>query len=102
MYLQAPTVVEWWHRIIEKKGFCINAFINHYPDFIVKMKSGRIVVVEYKGGDRDNSDSKTKLKLGRQWASYAGTEYRYFMVFDSNPIEDAYTLDDCVEMLKNI
>ena len=94
--------VEWWHRIIEKKGFCINAFINHYPDFIVKTKSGRIVVVEYKGGDRDNSDSKTKLKLGRQWASYAGTEYRYFMVFDSNPIEDAYTLDDFAEMLKNI
>lgn len=94
--------VEWWHRIIEKNGFCINAFINHYPDFIVKMKSGRIVVVEYKGDDRDNSDSKTKLKLGRQWASYAGTEYRYFMVFDSNPIEDAYTLDDFAEMLKNI
>ncbi|MDE5557315.1 MAG: DEAD/DEAH box helicase family protein [Ruminococcus sp.] len=100
--LAGTNSVEWWHRIIEKKGFCINAFINHYPDFIVKMKSGRIVVVEYKGGDRDNSDSKTKLKLGRQWASYAGTEYRYFMVFDSNPIEDAYTLDDFADMLKNI
>ena len=94
--------VEWWHRIIEKKGFCINAFINHYPDFIVKMKSGRIIVVEYKGDDRDNSDSKTKLKLGKQWASQAGNEYRYFMVFDSNPIEDAYILDDFAEMLKNL
>lgn len=94
--------VEWWHRIIEKKGFCINAFINHYPDFIVKMKSGRIVVVEYKGGDRDNGDSKAKLKLGRQWASQAGIEYQYFMVFDSNPIEDAYTLDDFAEILKDM
>ena len=100
--LASTDSVEWWHRIIAKKGFCINAFINHYPDFIVKMKSGRIIIVEYKGDDRDNSDSKTKLKLGRRWASCAGSAYRYFMVFNSNPIEDAYTIDDFTEMLRNM
>ena len=26
--------VKWWHRIKDRKGFCINGFINHYPDFI--------------------------------------------------------------------
>ncbi|MBR3999085.1 MAG: DEAD/DEAH box helicase family protein, partial [Clostridia bacterium] len=50
--------VKWWHRIIERKGFRLNGYINHYPDFIVMTKSGRLVLIEYKGDDRDNSDSK--------------------------------------------
>ena len=56
--------IQWWHRIIDRKGFRINGFINHYPDFVVKTKSGKIVMIETKGDDRDNSDSKSKLKLG--------------------------------------
>mgnify|MGYP004522822539 CR=1 FL=1 len=94
--------VEWWHRIIERKGFKINGFINHYPDFIVKMKSGRILVVESKGDDRDNSDSKSKLKLGKRWADKAGGTFSYFMVFKDNPIEDAYQIDEFAEMLKTL
>ncbi len=94
--------VEWWHRVIGKKGFRINAFINHYPDFIVKMKSGRILVVEFKGDDRDNSDSKTKLQLGKKWAAEAGKQYRYFMVFNESPIEGAYSLADFAELLKEL
>ena len=85
--LASTDSVEWWHRIIERRGFRLNTFRNHYPDFIVKMKSGRILLVESKGDDRDNSDSKSKLKLGKAWASNAGKAYRYFMVFDENPIE---------------
>lgn len=31
--------VEFWTRNLERgKGFCINGFINHYPDFIIKNK----------------------------------------------------------------
>ncbi len=94
--------VEWWHRVIGKKGFRINAFINHYPDFIVKMKSGRILIVESKGDDRDNSDSKSKLQLGKRWAAEAGKQYRYFMVFKDKPIAGAYTLADFASMLKDM
>ena len=94
--------VEWWHRIIERKGFCLNAFINHYPDFIVKMKSRKIILVEFKGDDRDNSDSKSKLALGRCWASESGKQYRYFMVFKDSPIDGAYALADFAEILKNM
>ena len=94
--------VEWWHRVIERKGFKMNAFINHYPDFIVKIKSGRILVVESKGDDRDNSNSISKLNLGKRWAAEAGKQYRYFMVFNENPIEGAYTLADFAEMLKTM
>lgn len=100
--LASTDSVEWWHRIISRKGFRLNAFGNHYPDFIVKMKSGRILLVESKGDDRDNGDSKTKLKLGKAWASNAGKVYRYFMVFDENPIEGAYTIADFAEMLKGM
>jgi len=91
--------VLWWHRIIEKKGFHINGFINHYPDFIVMMKSGKIVIVEAKGDDRDNGDSRRKLKLGQTWAAQAGRKYRYFMTFDQNSIEGAYNLEDFADVL---
>lgn len=77
----------------------MNGFIHHYPDFVVKTKSGKILVVESKGDDRDNSDSKAKLKLGKQWAALSGSKYRYFMVFDKNPIEGAYKLEDFVELI---
>ncbi|MBP1532714.1 MAG: DEAD/DEAH box helicase family protein [Ruminococcus sp.] len=94
--------VLWWHRIIEKKGFHINGFINHYPDFMVMMKSGRIVLVEAKGDDRDNGDSRTKLKLGKAWASQAGRMFKYYMTFDHNSIEGAYNLEDFAEVLKDL
>jgi type III restriction enzyme len=66
------------------------------------MKSGKIVLVEAKGDDRDNSDSKKKLKLGKLWQVCAGVNYRYFMVFDQNAIEDAYKLDDFKSLLENM
>lgn len=94
--------VLWWHRIIEKKGFHINGFINHYPDFIVMMKSGKIVLVEAKGDDRDNGDSRTKLKLGQTWAAQAGRKFKYFMTFDHNSIDGAYNLDDFAEVLRDL
>ncbi|MBO6310613.1 MAG: DEAD/DEAH box helicase family protein [Oribacterium sp.] len=94
--------VLWWHRIIEKKGFHINGFINHYPDFIVMMKSGKIVLVEAKGDDRDNGDSRTKLKLGQTWAAQTGRKFKYFMTFDQNSIEGAYNLEDFAEVLRDL
>ena len=96
--------VEWWHRIIERKDFRINAFMNHYPDFIVKTENGNIVLIEVKGDYLDGDDSKTKLKLGREWQAQAGRIYRYFMVFKDKELgeQGAYTLDKFVEVMKNL
>lgn len=96
--------VKWWHRIIERKGFRLNGYINHYPDFIVMTKSGKLVLIEYKGDDRDNSDSKRKLNLGRKWQAQSGQNYRYFMVFKNRDfgIDGAYTLDQFVEIMKEL
>ena len=96
--------VKWWHRIIERKGFRLNGYINHYPDFIVMTKSEKLVLIEYKGDDRDNSDSKRKLNLGRKWQAQSGQNYRYFMVFKNRDfgIDGAYTLDQFVEIMKEL
>ena len=94
--------VLFWHKIIERQGFSINGFLNHYPDFLVRTRNGKTLLIEAKGDDRDNSDSARKLKLGQAWASKAGNEFRYFMVFSTNPIEDAYRLDALVPVLANL
>ncbi len=95
--------VEWWHRNpMGKNGFCINGYINHYPDFIVKMNNGTIVIIETKGDDRDNSDSKNKLDLGLKWEADAGIGYKYFMVFEHNRIDDAVDVQELLEILKGM
>ncbi len=96
--------VKWWHRIIEKKGFRLNGFVNHYPDFMVMTNSGKLVLIEYKGDDRDNSDSRRKLALGRKWQAKCGQNYRYFMVFKNKVfgIDGAYTLDQFIEIMKEL
>ena len=101
--LTALDNVLWWHRNRSKKEFCLNGFINHYPDFIVQMKSGVVLLVEAKGDDRDNSDSKQKLELGKIWEDKAGSDsFGYFMVFDSNPIDRALPFDDFIARIKEL
>jgi len=41
-----------------------------YPDFVVMLTDGRILVVEYKGADRlTNDDTKEKTNVGELWAN---------------------------------
>src|ERR1039458_1982614 len=63
--------IAFWHRNLGRgKGFAINGFkSNHYPDFIIVTKKGKVIILETKGDDRDNSDSEAKNRLGRDWAS---------------------------------
>ncbi|MBN2435889.1 MAG: DEAD/DEAH box helicase family protein [Spirochaetes bacterium] len=92
----------FWTRNPERKGFNLNGFINHYPDFIVVTKNKKILIVETKGDDRDNSDSETKLKLGNSWANKAGEQYKYFMVFDKNAISGAHNLTDFMKIVESL
>jgi hypothetical protein len=59
--------------------------------------------------DRDNSNSKDKLKLGKIWESQAnqiahetGYRYHYMMVFESNPIEGALVVGDALKLVGNL
>ena len=102
--------VVWWHRNMERgKGFVINGFLNHYPDFVALTSNKSILVIETKGDDRDNSDSKEKLRLGKIWEGQAnqlshetGYRYHYMMVFDTNPIDGAYVTGDVLKLIANL
>lgn len=91
--------ISFWTRNIERRGFCINGFINHYPDFIIQTKSGKTIVLETKG---DHLDAEQKIRLGEQWARKAGNNFRYFMVYQNRKVEGAYTLDAFLETISMI
>lgn len=103
--LSALDNVLWWHRNPERgDGFCINGFINHYPDFIVMLNSGKIVLVETKGEMLKNDDSRQKIELGAAWTNATGKEFRYCMVFDEGvePLSGAYNLDGFLELVSEL
>lgn len=91
--------IEWWTRNVEKRGFYINGFINHYPDFIIKTKKGKIVLLETKG---DHLDAEQKILLGNLWAIKAGNNYRYCLVYNTRKVEGAYTKEEFIDMIKKI
>jgi type III restriction enzyme len=102
--LSSLSNILFWHRNLSRgKGFSINGFkSNHYPDFILLTKSGKIVVVETKGDDRDNSDSAGKCRLGNIWADKAGPDFHYFMVFEKNAVEGSFTVDKARDLISGI
>ena len=92
--------VAFWTRNGERgRGFVLNGYLNHYPDFIVVTKRGKVVLLETKGDDRDNSDSEAKRDLGRFWAQKSGENFRYFMVFERQELDGTYTLDDFLAVM---
>ncbi len=91
--------IEWWTRNREKKDFCINGFINHYPDFIIKTKKGNIVLLETKG---DHLDASDKIELGRLWEAKAGNKFKYFLVYDKRTVDGTYTKDEFLGIIKNL
>ncbi len=94
--------IAFWTRNMSKKQFKINAFQNHYPDFIIYTKSNKTIVLESKGDDRDNSDSEAKIRLGKAWERKAGNNFKYFMVFDKKEVTDAHKLDDFLKLIKEM
>lgn len=97
--------VKWWHRNMDRLEFCINGYLNHYPDFIVMTNSGKIVMIETKGEYlTSNDDSREKAELGKMWQAQAGGKFRYYMVSEneiaSNP--DAMSFDKFLNIIKDL
>ena len=90
--------VEFWTRNKERSEFCINGFINHYPDFIIKTKKGKIVLLETKG---DHLDAAKKIKLGGLWQNKAGNDYRYCLVYRDRRTDGAYNKEEFLSQIKN-
>ena len=96
--------VKWWHRNISRLGFQINGPVHAYPDIIVMLNSGKILMVETKGDHLDNDESKEKAKIGDQWAKLAGKQYKYYMVFETKQPDypGAYSLERFMEIVKGL
>ena len=97
--------IKWWHRNMDRLEFCINGYLNHYPDFIVMTNSGKIVMVETKGEHlTSNDDSREKAELGKIWQAQSGSKFRYYMVSEndiaSNP--DAMSCDKFLKIIKDL
>jgi type III restriction enzyme len=55
-----------------------------YPDFVCKLKDGRVLVVEYKGKHLLNADSEEKKALGELWALRSGGSCLFAMPIDKD------------------
>ncbi len=100
----ADTVV-WWTRNPPNAaaGFRLNGpLANHYPDFIARTASGKTLLIESKGDDRNNEDSAYKRKLGTAWATAAGPSYKYYMVFDKLEVAGAQRLGTFAGLLAEL
>ncbi len=67
--------VDFWVRnLVHATQFWMpTATQRTYPDFVARLKDGRLFVIEYKGGDRvSNDDSKEKRLIGELWAKKSG------------------------------
>ena len=100
--LTALPNVRWWHRNISRQGFCINGFLNHYPDIIIRTEKGKLICAETKGEHLKNEDSREKIELGMAWSSHAGSQFRYYMVFkeENNLPKGAVSMSQFLEIIK--
>lgn len=104
MELSSLDNVKWWHRNMARKGFAINGAINAYPDLIVRTESGKLLLIETKGDQLENSESREKAETGAKWAEMAGRMYKYYMVFETkNPgYKGAYSYEEFMRIVKEL
>lgn len=104
MELSSLDNVKWWHRNMARKGFAINGAINAYPDLIVRTESGKLLLIETKGDQLENSESREKAETGAKWAEMAGRMYKYYMVFETkNPgYNGAYSYEEFMRIVKEL
>ena len=70
VYLDRHDDVQYWIRNVESKKTSFWLQLpsrKFYPDFLALLNDGRILVVEYKGGDR-YEQSEPKRRIGDIWA----------------------------------
>jgi type III restriction enzyme len=67
--------IEYWTRNVAKHRhsfYLPTPTGRFFPDFVAKLKDGRILVVEYKGqqhaGEQETKDTRQKSLIGEQWA----------------------------------
>ncbi len=86
-FIDALPEVEYWVRNLSRKpgSFRLQTSTDYfYPDFICRLKDGRILVIEYKGGDKEtawyaSADSEEKRLVGALWESRSAGRCLFIM-----------------------
>ncbi len=89
VFLDNLPQVKYWVRNLERRpdsSFWLQtASDRFYPDFVVMLTDGRILVVEYKGEHLwSNDDSKEKRAVGELWAERSGGQCLFVMPKGTN------------------
>jgi type III restriction enzyme len=77
-----PQVWHWVRNLVrsETSFWLPTATDRFYPDFVVLLNDGRVLVVEYKNErDWSNDDSKDKRRVGELWAERSGGRCLFVM-----------------------
>ncbi|WP_374474023.1 DEAD/DEAH box helicase [Arenimonas sp.] len=91
--------VETWVRNLDKRQFWIPGHPhNAYPDFVAKLTDGRVLVVEYKGGDRvSNDDSKKKNLMGLLWQKTSRGKGIYLMAMPASVHPKGWSIEEQIK-----
>jgi type III restriction enzyme len=98
-----------WHKFNDRnnkdytQAFMLNgAYFNHYPDFVIFLKSGLIIIAETKG--RLDTDDQKKNLLGKKWQEVAGRDkYVYYMVTqEQTGIAETLYFPEFIEIIKRL
>lgn len=78
-----PDVKHWVRNLVRREEAAFSLPLangNFFPDFIVELNDGRILVVEYKGeAYKTNDDSAEKRLVGDLWAKQSGGNCLFLM-----------------------
>jgi type III restriction enzyme len=70
-FIDSLPEVEFWVRNLERDQYAFwlqTSTDKFYPDFVAKLRDGRFLVVEYKGGlTEDKADTAEKDTIGQLW-----------------------------------
>lgn len=101
--LSSSPNIKWWHRNISRKGFPINGYVTAFPDIIAMTNSGLVLMIETKGDQLENSESREKSEIGYEWDRSSGNNFKYFMVYQmkSPGYNGSYSYDEFIDILEN-
>lgn len=78
-----PRVRHWVRNVERDERFSFwlpTATGYFYPDFVAELEDGRVLVVEYKGGQlATNDDTRRKAQIGHQWEATSGGRGLFLM-----------------------
>lgn len=87
-FIDSLPEIEFWVRNLPRKSTSFRLQTStdwFYPDFLCKLKDGRILAVEYKGKHLyDAVDSEEKRAVGTVWASRSGGKCLFIMPTESD------------------